>query len=842
MDQKLSLDDLRCFDSPYTPLSSYPRLGRPAMLVPKKVRFLDYATIDTIGDGSTLYSAAQRDSSGNPTLLSGGGYYHLSTQAFVDPMSHATDTANNEFLLDAYDTVFVIPYTNIRSKEFGDFPGAVGDLYNERTIPLGSSDVNEIFTYTPEIPYIDNKIKIDIDISGALFMADTNNTFCDVRLTVSLLKGITWSDAFNNRGTTYASGVRGCTIDYATPDQTTRYGTIGNNVRLFNSINYTNPTVAFPPTKPAEVDYSTFRYTCSKEVEFFPGEKLFLLFQFDKSETVDLHLAFFSSEYNYRNTFYFDPGPATRSNDWSSPQQLTAKVTSPSPISYIKLTFDSVYKETTAPVYMVNESLSRAVELITNDNLRVYSEYFGREVSTVDPAGSYPYPVTTTGPAGHTCLTNGLLLRGSSPVQTWHMGYGQFNLDIQTGSSYTLDYHTDYISGTNTLLVMTYGTGSTVIIPPDAPGPAFPIGTQILIQQGTDGAGAVTIQPGTGVTLSVPNGPSGTSGQGTQVLITKVGDDSWTLSSNAPMFVSFKEMMEALNCIYAVGFGMEPDPVRSNYDCVRVEPISHFYDGTSSPTMLCENVDVLETDASAAGAISIFKTGYSKWEAEEANGLDEFLSRREYRTTLSSLRRTFDRQCKYIASGYAIEVSRRKLGTNTTDWRYDNDTFIICLTPDVADYKSESGGITDASGLLDPDSVYNYRISPARNALRWLRYLLNTYTDWVTGKLKFMTGDGNFYTQGKLSSGAIEAHSLNESADLDISAYADTSTQPIYRNEFVKFKYPLSYTDWKSIQSNRYARIGYSVNSGALQYGYIQELKYNLFEGMAEFVLKPAIS
>jgi hypothetical protein len=65
-----------------------------------------------------------------------------------------------------------------------------------------------------------------------------------------------------------------------------------------------------------------------------------------------------------------------------------------------------------------------------------------------------------------------------------------------------------------------------------------------------------------------------------------------------------------------------------------------------------------------------------------------------------------------------VEVTRRKLGTNTTDWRYDNDTFIICLAENGSgDYTSEAGGMVSSgsitpTSILDPDSVYNFRISP----------------------------------------------------------------------------------------------------------------------------------
>ena len=61
----------------------------------------------------------------------------------------------------------------------------------------------------------------------------------------------------------------------------------------------------------------------------------------------------------------------------------------------------------------------------------------------------------------------------------------------------------------------------------------------------------------------------------------------------------------------------------------------------------------------------------------------------------------------------------------------------------------------------------------------------------------------------------------------------------IYKNDLVTFKYPLSFNQWLSIDNNKYGLIKYNVNADAWRYGYIRELKYNLFEGIGEFTLKP---
>lgn len=574
--------------------------------------------------------------------------------------------------------------------------------------------------------------------------------------------------------------------------------------------------------------------------------------------------------------------------------------------------------------------MSRASEIITDGALPVYSDYFGR-------TDSLPYSRSDDGPGSLECITNGLLIRGYSPLVAFYMGVGQFSINSPFSSTYTLQASDAAVA---TIINMSDDSSNIVYIPTASVlGSSFSIGKQVIVQQGSI-TGKVTIQassPGT-TTIVSPTGSFSTNGVGSQILLTKIADETWLVGAKASMFISFQEMIDALSCIHAIGFSMEDDPHRSGKHLIRVEPIHYFYQDPI--LMICENVDVVERDTVPKNNIGSFKCGYSKWEAEEAQGLDEFLTARTFRTTLSTLRAGWDKLCKFVASGYAIEATRRKLGTTTTDWRYDKDNFIMCLQrssiPDprtsaviggieidsdtvtgitvsfggsgyttppgvtisgvggagsganavshidgsgvvtgitvtsggmhytnlatvtidpnyMPGYEIEqgnnnnnavpSGFIDHASGLISPTTVYNYRISPIRNALRWLRYVLASYVNqWSTGQLIFTEGDGNYYASGILQDDPIESRVLHESSTLTLADYADSTITPIFKNEHVKFKYPMGFADWQAISANPYGQIQYNVSDGPWQYGWIQEVKYDLYNGMAEFILKPKIS
>ncbi|MGB3946679.1 MAG: hypothetical protein WBM13_01735 [Bacteroidia bacterium] len=254
--------------------------------------------------------------------------------------------------------------------------------------------------------------------------------------------------------------------------------------------------------------------------------------------------------------------------------------------SDIDITAKILSDSTTCDVYAVNEALSRTVEAITDDCMRVKSNYFGR-------TDSQPYTSEEDGCGSLECITKGLLIRN-------------------------------------------FPTNETV------------------------------------------------------------------------MAVSFKQMFDALNSIHNIGCGPEPDTNRSGYECLRVEPMEYFYDSTVLLSL--DDVPSIKKVSKPEWDISTIEFGYEKWETENSMGLDEFCTKRNYRTTLKEIQREVSNTCKFIASGYSIEVTRQKqyLDASTTDFRYDNDVFIICLRRSSGNLVVEQG-IDCASSLtniIEPDTIY----------------------------------------------------------------------------------------------------------------------------------------
>ena len=811
LDQKVSLDSLHTYDGAHSPLPRYDWLGREITLPSKTVRMIDYATYSTSSDGQ-----------GNDI-----NYWRQD------------NTRDHWFV--------VYPQGQVQNAELTDFSGGANDLENNVDYNHASNNDDYIFQFKPENDYLNNTIKYHVHLN---FFYELQNPRMDwvhnPYIEFWLIKGADIAAARHNTPLAHQK---------------------------------------FPITD-NYLDFALFETAGS--TTFSPGESLYLLIyiQADVNNTNDWRSSydFRDSDYGagihpdgYRSTVYFGlfsrgdrnlpliSQAMSRAGYYVSTDPLgyTGALSGPGDHlttdgyiyygdqSYIKLSIDTQVAASPARVFMVNEALSRITEIITDDQMRVYSDYFGR-------TDSLPYDTSssthTDGPGSLEALSNGLLIRNYSPVTALQWDPTSIQTVTPSTTAYTLSTNHSGATDVGKVIIMGFGTPSTVTIPLAVnTTPAFQIGDKIMIQQGGTGTVAIAGQLSATATVVItsPNAIYTTAGQGSILLLTKIAENEWLLSSQAPMFMSFKELMESLHAIHAVGLGTEADPHHAGCDRVRVEPISFFYD-KSNTTMTCPNVDMLERECNPAEMTSTFHIGYAKWEAEQSNGLDEFLTQRTFRTTLRNIRTGMDKLAKIVASGYAIEVTRRKFFlANTTDWRYDSDNFIICLKRGANDdLVADQGGIDTPANILDPATVYNYRISPIRNALRWLRYIFQSYpqpqaSQPDTRQLIFTSGNGNFYASGKeqLNAAAhklpIESKSLSENTSLTLADYHDPTIQPIYRPELVKFKYPVSFADWQNIFANKYGLIKYNVNDGDWQYGYIEELKYSIFDGLAEFTLKP---
>ena len=313
-----------------------------------------------------------------------------------------------------------------------------------------------------------------------------------------------------------------------------------------------------------------------------------------------------------------------------------------------------------------------------------------------------------------------------------------------------------------------------------------------------------------------------------QLEYTRTGDKTPILS------LSFNEILEALNCINPIGFSIEK---RGEDEVVRVENWEYFYNDSIVVDLGTVSV---KKEPDVKLHFKNFKTGYAKYEAEEYNGLDEFLTEREYTTNLVNHNLELNKTCQFIASGYAIELTRRTGNTTSSDWRFDNDTFVIALKRSGSTLDVEQGNITSPLNIIDPPTILNFRISPARMAMNWFQYL-TTFLK-TTKELIFSSGKGNIAAQGEsYSNCTIESGVISEKQNL-LQADFQGNQDGIFTAELHTIsEAPMTFKQYKLIQSNPHGLIAYKCSDVQL-YGWIKELKYSFIDGSASFILIPKVN
>lgn len=318
-----------------------------------------------------------------------------------------------------------------------------------------------------------------------------------------------------------------------------------------------------------------------------------------------------------------------------------------------------------------------------------------------------------------------------------------------------------------------------------------------------------------------------------------------TRPSQPPIIsLSIDDMIAGLNPIHNIGIGIEPDVDRggTDYNRIRIENVDFFYQ--DDIIFSCPDVATITLKPNANEIYSTFEFGYQKWEAEQYNGIDEFLTKRIYRTTIEQNSNALQKVSIFIASGYAIEVTRRVASQSTKDWRFDNDTFIISVVRnDDGSFSVEQGGISSPSNIIDPATIYNFRISPIRNAMRWLKTVLTSYRSVDSStSIYFTSGDGNFYASGKLGNSSCweeEGDYTAENDRLNANIMVDTdSYRPKWYPELVTFDYPLDHEQYLAIKNHKYSRIE-AYNEGIYVQGWLQQLDWMPEQQTAKFILKP---
>lgn len=308
------------------------------------------------------------------------------------------------------------------------------------------------------------------------------------------------------------------------------------------------------------------------------------------------------------------------------------------------------------------------------------------------------------------------------------------------------------------------------------------------------------------------------------------------------LFLSMKQLFDGLNPLWNIGIGIEPDPNRTGYNRVRFEHWRYFYQ--NEVVVRFNDATRITTEVDPSRLFNQLMIGYNKWEAEGTTGLYELMTKRQYRINVNSGSNPMDKYTDFICSPYTVEITRRKDQT-TEDWQYDNDIFGFCLKKSGDDYAVETflDNVINPTNVIDANTCYNGKITPARMAMRWFDYIMQGLgTIFPDSKLIFSKGEGNYIASFQTTSCNIEGKILAENEDIDLTDFEDLNdAKPITYAETVTFDHPMNYSTFKRIKDDptiRYKSFAYVCNGVGYE-GWLDIIRYRPMTGMATITLIP---
>lgn len=308
-------------------------------------------------------------------------------------------------------------------------------------------------------------------------------------------------------------------------------------------------------------------------------------------------------------------------------------------------------------------------------------------------------------------------------------------------------------------------------------------------------------------------------------------------------FTSLKDLLEGLNAIDNIGFDIIADPDLPYGALLRIESVDYFY----------QNVEVLRHDAIPKADTEIeenkhysrIQVGYKKWEVERVNGLDEFNSTREYNTSIDTINSNLDITSILVAGTYPIEITRQQSFalSGGADTKYDNETFIMCMERGglYNPLQIELGNITNPQNIFSPNTIYNYRISPIRNLMRWYKTIAAGFASLsdALNMLFFSSGTGNLTASGLMTDTFCrqENSELQENQNIFVTKFTNVSDYtPLWKNELITYEYAMSIADYRAIKENPYGYISAQCGNGDFSKYWIKEIKYKPMKGMATII------
>jgi len=283
---------------------------------------------------------------------------------------------------------------------------------------------------------------------------------------------------------------------------------------------------------------------------------------------------------------------------------------------------------------------------------------------------------------------------------------------------------------------------------------------------------------------------------------------------------TFQKFFEGIDKIFCLGWEFEPDGTDW---CIRIEPRSYFYQRQVISTFA--NVSGITRRPYLDNVFGSITVGYTdNWKNTALSGIFEMHTERTYfarnKAMENGTTKKLDLRSEIIASGYAIEYSRRlqffEDNSATSDRPNDYELFIIWLNRNEVSFEEIEGtgyevpdqtgpfsflpgGVSYGSNFIDfcdapIANIYNILHTPARVAIRWWKWLGQNVYGLPNAQKKLFFQVGEYYTAmgSKLGSDDIPTQ-CNEANEVENTIYENADIVQELSTETVLVN-PVEYT------------------------------------------------
>ena len=308
-----------------------------------------------------------------------------------------------------------------------------------------------------------------------------------------------------------------------------------------------------------------------------------------------------------------------------------------------------------------------------------------------------------------------------------------------------------------------------------------------------------------------------------------------------PFYISFKKWWDGIDPILCLGFGYEDI---NGEQMIVVRRKEDYYDNSGRSIDFSNVRDIVRTYDNEV-IYNKIEIGYERWESEDVSGIDDPQSKHTYASRFKKIGKAISLFSDFIGASLALETTRRATREKSADYKFDNEIFIVAinptpvedspeLSPDIITFVPElSENFSSVTSLLNYETRYNIELTPARNFLRWVKFLQGCLQHYVGSLFKFTSGEGNFDMTSTMITACDDSSYTEDLAENEDITVTDEFIHLCYSYEV---NIPMEYTEFETIINNRTKPVGISQSATNHKSLFINDLSYSIAKGEATII------